>query len=92
MYKVMEQYWSKNVSQLPNWEYSRAVALFYQSQEKDGSLSAQDLKELEEAADRDLQTALLKFPSVLLDLLDKCSVDAADAVTKHKFFLEASIK
>ncbi len=92
----------RNVSQLPNWAYGVALAHFYlasEDEERGGDggkaggkpSSAEAREEHAKKADRLLQSALLMFPSVLLHLLDKCSVEASDEVTKHKYFLEAHI-
>jgi hypothetical protein len=73
---------TKNLSQLPNWAYSVAIAYFYIAQETPD-------KDLAKADDH-LQKALIMFPGVLLPLLDKCSIDA-DKVARHKFWVEAQL-
>ena len=70
---------SKNLSQLPNWAFSVAVAYFYLAEEGNKDFAK---------ADEMLQTALINFPGVLSPLLDKCSIEA-DSAAGHKFFLEA---
>lgn len=65
---------TKNLTQLPNFAFSYAIAHFY-SRENDATL-----------ADVYLQDALLMFPGVLMPLLEKCSVQVDDRVLKHAFF------
>lgn len=65
---------TKNLSQLPNFAFSKAVARFYTC---GGDASA---------ADAALQDALLMFPGVLVPLLEKCSVQVDGRVSKHGFF------
>lgn len=65
---------TKNLSQLPNFAYSVAVAHFHMA---DG-----DLKK----ADALLQDALLMFPGVLIPLLEKCSVQVDNRVSNHSYF------
>lgn len=65
---------AKNLSQLPNFAFSTAVAHFYTS---NGDTAK---------ADTVLQDALLMFPAVLLPLLEKCSVQVDARVTSHRFF------
>ena len=60
---------SKNLNQLPNFAYSTALATFHLS-----FLSPEN-SDLAARADARLQEALLAFPSVLLPLLDKCSIE-----------------
>ena len=45
--------------------------------------------EEEEAADSELQRALLRFPGVLLQLLDKCGIQADAEVQSSAHFNEA---
>lgn len=61
----------RNLSQLPNMAFGRAVAYFH-------------LEELEKA-DELLQDSLIMFPGVLIPLLEKCSV-APDAKTLASYF------
>lgn len=61
---------SKHLDLMPNMCMSVALANFYLSQAK----SAGDRNELRDRADAMLRDALLKFPSLLLQLLDKCGV------------------
>jgi len=87
MFDLLES--KRHLSLLPNWAYGVALAKFHLSLEAKGEDTAATLRESSDAL---LQEALLMFPSALNRLLDKCSVDAADGVTKHKFFLEAELK
>ncbi|XP_033119661.1 transcription factor 25-like [Anneissia japonica] len=64
----------KNLSQLPNFAFSVALAHFHSNE--DGGKKANVL----------LQEALIMFPSVLLSLLDKCSVQPDSVVANHPFF------
>lgn len=61
----------RNVSLLPNFAYSHALALFHLQNE---------------SADLKLQEALIMFPGVLMLLLDKCSVQPDSKVSGHAFF------
>ncbi|XP_063215812.1 ribosome quality control complex subunit TCF25 isoform X2 [Bacillus rossius redtenbacheri] len=70
LYRLWEP--SRNLSQLPNHAFSVAMAQF--------RLGAHS------HADALLQNALLMFPGVLPLLLDKCSVEAAGRIAKHRFF------
>ncbi|KAK4877302.1 hypothetical protein RN001_009808 [Aquatica leii] len=65
---------TKNLSQLPNFAYSIAIAYFYIS---DGDTTK---------ADSLLQEALLMFPGVLVQLLDKCSIQVDNKVSNHSYF------
>nr|XP_039256163.1 transcription factor 25-like [Styela clava] len=67
----------KNLSQLPNFAYSVAMANF--------ELSSAGNKNFD-MADTLLQDALIKFPSVLMLLLEKCSVQPDKKVSGHSFF------
>lgn len=64
---------SKNLSQLPNFAFSIAVAHFHTSSEDTTK------------ADSLLQDALLMFPGVLKPLLEKCSVQPDPRVSTHEF-------
>ncbi|XP_076808959.1 ribosome quality control complex subunit TCF25-like isoform X2 [Clavelina lepadiformis] len=57
---------SRNLTQLPNWAYSLALAHF--------QLSLLEKSSDKEKADKALQNALIMFPSVLALMLEKCSV------------------
>ncbi|XP_019629666.1 PREDICTED: transcription factor 25-like [Branchiostoma belcheri] len=75
----MYQEWEihRNLSQLPNWALSVAMATFQLSREE---------KAEEEEADDLLQKALIMFPSILFPLLDKCSIHPDKDVENHQFF------
>ncbi|KAK3597518.1 hypothetical protein CHS0354_018110 [Potamilus streckersoni] len=66
----------RNLSQLPNFAFSVSLAMFQLNQEG-GDLSK---------ADAMLQKNLLMFPSFLMPLLDKCSIQPDKAVAAHPFF------
>merc|ERR1719376_677528 len=80
---------SRNLSQLPNFAYSVAVAKFELSQQKDVREKGEEGKVMAEA-DAALQYALSMFPGVLLPLLDKCSIEPDSRAATHAFFLEGS--
>lgn len=71
---------SKNLSQLPNFAFSLALAHFHLS---DGNT---------EQSDALLQDALIMFPGILMQLLEKCSVQIDSRVSKHPFFSTAESK
>jgi hypothetical protein len=68
----------KNLSQLPNFAFSVAMANFQldDETESENKLMSNVL----------LQKALIMFPGVLLPLLDKCSVQPDSRVSSHPFF------
>jgi len=68
----------RNLNLLPNWAYSHALATYYVEKEDNihSSTSSDDL----------IQDALINFPSVLLMLLDKCSVQPDTDVKESIFF------
>ncbi|GLH05192.1 Transcription factor 25 [Gryllus bimaculatus] len=68
----------KNLSQLPNFAFSTALAHFLLAESKQTG----DYSE----ADKLLQDALILFPGVLSQLLDKCSIQCDKVVEKHSFF------
>ncbi|KAK5642561.1 hypothetical protein RI129_008728 [Pyrocoelia pectoralis] len=70
---------TKNLSQLPNFAYSTAIAYFHISEEDT------------QKADSLLQEALLMFPAVLVALLDKCSVQVDNRVSKHYYFGQTAV-
>jgi len=76
---------TRNLSQLPNFSYSTALATFHLAQESTGSSSSALLI----SADSLLQEALLSFPSVLLPLLDKCSIEPHQDLMGCKYFLDS---
>ena len=73
---------TRNLSQLPNFAYSVALATFHLYQESSNN------QELLQEADNLLQSALLSFPSVLLSLLDKCSIEPDPSVMGCQYFLD----
>lgn len=69
----------RNLSQLPNFAFSVALAFFHSSKQN-GEL---------QKADEMLQTALIMFPSVLSPLMDKCNVVLDSSIINHQFFSPA---
>lgn len=69
---------TRNLSQLPNFAFSVAVAHFQLSAGRDVEL-----------AHHLLQNALIMFPAVLLPLLEKCGVQPDSRVSGHPFFAQA---
>ncbi|KAK6626957.1 hypothetical protein RUM44_009434 [Polyplax serrata] len=65
----------KNLSQLPNIVFSKALALFHLS---------------DPSSDAALQDALLMFPSMLLPLLENCSIQPDPKTQAHSYFNNAS--
>nr|XP_013801633.1 PREDICTED: transcription factor 25 [Apteryx mantelli mantelli] len=82
----MFQEWEshRNLSQLPNFAFSVPLAYFFLSQQEERS--ELELSQARERAARLIQLALIMFPSVLMPLLDHCSVQADARVTSHSFF------
>uniref|UniRef100_A0A8D0GQZ5 TCF25 ribosome quality control complex subunit n=1 Tax=Sphenodon punctatus TaxID=8508 RepID=A0A8D0GQZ5_SPHPU len=74
----------RNLSQLPNFAFSVPLAYFFVSQQEE--LLEEELGQARERADHLLQQALIMFPSVLMPLLDHCSVQPDSAVASHSFF------
>lgn len=68
----------RNLSQLPNFAFSLAIAHFH-------ILSAMPDADLT-LADKLLQDALIMFPGVLVPLLEKCSIQVDPRVQGHAFF------
>ncbi|KAK7863009.1 hypothetical protein R5R35_010760 [Gryllus longicercus] len=68
----------KNLSQLPNFAFSTALAHFCLAEAN----NADDFTQ----ADKLLQDALILFPGVLNVLLEKCSVHLGANVSSHHFF------
>lgn len=66
----------KNLSQLPNFAFSIALANFHQSKTANSLAVADDL----------LQKALINFPSTLIPLLDKCAIVLEASMVNHPFF------
>lgn len=73
----------KNVSQLPNFAFSIAMAHY--------QLDSDPESEKRLLADELLQKALTMFPGVLLPLLDKCSVQTDSRVSSHPFFTTRAV-
>ena len=69
----------KHLSLLPNMQFSIALAYFHLYED---TRSIEHLNE----ANRQLIEALLKFPGLLLELLDKCAIQPDKDVEKHDFF------
>ncbi|NXJ82785.1 TCF25 factor, partial [Trogon melanurus] len=82
----MFQEWEshRNLSQLPNFAFSVPLAYFFQSQQEERS--EMELSQARERAARLIQLALIMFPSVLMPLLDHCSVQPDARVASHSFF------
>lgn len=73
----------KNLSQLPNFAFSTALAQYYLAE-------ASESKDFSEA-DSLLQDALLLFPGVLKQLLEKCNIQCDAEVSCHPFFSVPSV-
>lgn len=69
----------KNVSLLPNFRYSVALALYYMALHSNDNSVA-------DRSDSLLQEALIMFPAVLMPLLDACSVETDSEVAKCDYF------
>ncbi|KAM6123779.1 ribosome quality control complex subunit TCF25 [Phoenicopterus ruber ruber] len=82
----MFQEWEshRNLSQLPNFAFSVPLAYFFLSQQEERS--ELELSQARERAARLIQLALIMFPSVLMPLLDRCSVQPDARVASHSFF------
>ncbi|XP_051787968.1 transcription factor 25 [Erpetoichthys calabaricus] len=74
----------RNLSQLPNFAFSVALCYYLLSQQD--NLSTDEITQLQAKSDSMLQTALIMFPSVLMPLLDLCSIQPDAAVSSHEFF------
>uniref|UniRef100_A0A8C8VK08 Transcription factor 25 n=1 Tax=Pelusios castaneus TaxID=367368 RepID=A0A8C8VK08_9SAUR len=80
----------RNLSQLPNFAFSVPLAYFFLSQQEE--ISDLELSQAQERAAHLIQHALIMFPSVLMPLLDHCSVQPDSVVASHAFFgLQAQI-
>ncbi|XP_069491664.1 ribosome quality control complex subunit TCF25 [Ambystoma mexicanum] len=73
----------RNLSQLPNFAFSVALAYFLISQEE---LAEAELADAHAKAAHLIQNALIMFPGVLIPLLDGCGVQPDSTVSKHSFF------
>lgn len=71
----------RNLSQLPNFAFSVPLAHFQLSLAQNGSDKGDS-----SLADKMLQEALIMFPGVLQQLLDKCSVVVDSKMSSHPFF------
>lgn len=69
----------RNLSQLPNFAFSVALA-YFQSNRQNGQTKR---------ADELLQMALIMFPMVLCPLMEKCSVVLDSTLVQHPFFCPA---
>uniref|UniRef100_A0A663MV50 Transcription factor 25 n=1 Tax=Athene cunicularia TaxID=194338 RepID=A0A663MV50_ATHCN len=74
----------RNLSQLPNFAFSVPLAYFFLSQQEERS--ELEISQARERAARLIQLALIMFPSVLMPLLDRCSVQPDARVASHPFF------
>ncbi|KAI6077715.1 Transcription factor 25 [Aix galericulata] len=74
----------RNLSQLPNFAFSVPLAYFFLSQQEEHS--EMESSQTRERAARLIQLALIMFPSVLMPLLDHCSVQPDARVASHSFF------
>ncbi|XP_036391779.1 transcription factor 25 [Megalops cyprinoides] len=74
----------RNLSQLPNFAFSVALAYYHLSQQDD--MVQSESARMKQKSDQLLQTALIMFPSVLMPLLDLCTVQPDATVSSHVFF------
>ncbi|NWS84148.1 TCF25 factor, partial [Toxostoma redivivum] len=74
----------RNLSQLPNFAFSVPLAYFFLSQQEERP--ELERSQARERAARLIQLALIMFPSVLMPLLDHCSVQPDARVASHPFF------
>ncbi|NXY22787.1 TCF25 factor, partial [Atrichornis clamosus] len=74
----------RNLSQLPNFAFSVPLAYFFLSQQEERP--ELERSQARERAARLIQLALIMFPSVLMPLLDHCSVQPDARVSSHPFF------
>ncbi|KAM9481087.1 ribosome quality control complex subunit TCF25 [Clarias gariepinus] len=74
----------RNLSQLPNFAFSVALACYHVSQQEE--TKPEESQRIKRRADVLLQDALIFFPGVLMPLLDHCSVQPDAAVSSHAFF------
>ncbi|NXD39023.1 TCF25 factor, partial [Copsychus sechellarum] len=74
----------RNLSQLPNFAFSVPLAYFFLSQQEERP--ELERSQARERAARLVQLALIMFPSVLMPLLDHCSVQPDARVASHPFF------
>ncbi|EDO46412.1 predicted protein, partial [Nematostella vectensis] len=76
----------RNLSQLPNFAYSVAMAKFHLSRPTNEDKTAAD-----DMVSLFIQRALIMFPSVLVPLLDKCNVVLDSSIANHRFFSALSL-
>ncbi|NXC84138.1 TCF25 factor, partial [Cercotrichas coryphoeus] len=74
----------RSLSQLPNFAFSVPLAYFFLSQQEERP--ELERSQARERAARLIQLALIMFPSVLMPLLDHCSVQPDARVASHPFF------
>ena len=74
----------KNLSQLPNWAYSLAIAEFYAARD------AGDAGNFDKA-DELLQNALILFPGVLIPMMEKCAIESDKAVAGNRHFIDGQL-
>ncbi|KAM7040179.1 ribosome quality control complex subunit TCF25 [Acridotheres tristis] len=74
----------RNLFQLPNFAFSVPLAYFFLSQQEERP--ELERSQARERAARLIQLALIMFPSVLMPLLDHCSVQPDARVASHPFF------
>lgn len=74
---------SKHLNLMPNMCMSVALAHFY-------LFNQTNKKEHLEMANKLLQEGLTRFPAILMELLDKCSVSPDKQVESHKIFAKTS--
>ncbi|KAI1904218.1 hypothetical protein AGOR_G00003410 [Albula goreensis] len=74
----------RNLSQLPNFAFSVALSYYHLSLQDD--LAESESTHMKQKSDQLLQCALIMFPSVLMLLLDLCTVQPDAAVSSHVFF------
>ncbi|KAF7699366.1 transcription factor 25 [Silurus meridionalis] len=74
----------RNLSQLPNFALSVALACYHMSQQEE--MTPEESQRMKLRSDTMLQDALIFFPGVLMPLLDQCSVQPDSTVSSHAFF------
>ncbi|XP_028812158.1 ribosome quality control complex subunit TCF25 isoform X3 [Denticeps clupeoides] len=76
----------RNLSQLPNFAFSVALSHFHLSQKEEEAERLEESQRHRHQSNGLLQNALIMFPSVLMPLLDLCTVQPDSAVSSHQFF------
>ncbi|MCJ8733620.1 hypothetical protein PDJAM_G00225710 [Pangasius djambal] len=74
----------RNLSQLPNFAFSVALACYHVSQQEE--TPPEESQRMKLRSDTLLQDALIFFPGVMMPLLDHCSVQPDATVSSHAFF------